>query len=65
MSSTCTQAPGHLNPDTLYVCPGLGYVGSIEVLFHFRTVLPGGFDIVNASVHSAPTGSFVRVSMLV
>jgi len=26
-------------------------VGSIEVLFHFRTAFPGGFDIVNAFVY--------------
>lgn len=33
-------------------------VGSIEVLFHFRAALPGGFDIVNASVYSASPGLF-------
>jgi len=27
-------------------------VESIEVLFHFRTAFPGGFDIVNAFVYS-------------
>lgn len=39
-------------------------VGSIspQVLFHFRAALPGGFDIVNASVHSVSPGSFIRVS---
>lgn len=48
----------------IYIYMGIYKVGSIlQVLFHFRAALPGGFDIVNASVHSVSPDSFVRVSM--
>lgn len=47
-----------------YIYMSIYKVGSIlQVLFHFGAALPGGFDIVNASVHSVSPDSFVRVSM--